>query len=381
MTDGKLDKGAICESLLFFGNAHLLIDLSTLTSLSKANFLDDLIVMLKAGYLTANFSPQMPGLRTDSKNGLKEHIFTVIKIVGDQKHPKIRNSEQLERQLNRLSGDKQTAKRLFRNLADLISFEDIGDNGVPELGRKDICDPHIANEVARMALRAKGIPDEEIKFSFIEVLPLDEYKFAIVTDIDFNRLRQFVPEADKNTFSQNDLFPAISEARFDIGIAAAQNAAFVGNERNKEITDMILKRILGSQFDREKSPRQIYDFISVATPSVREVINSNERTAQDFVKLMEKASSFQRWLNEQNPTADLVKEMLREKAQADWLQSLPAKTMRFGFFTAVGMVADIWAPGTSIATNAMDAFIVDQIGKRWRPHYFVENNLRSFLEK
>jgi hypothetical protein len=58
MKDGTFDKGALCESLLFFGKAHLLIDLATLATMARANFLDDLIAMLKAGYLTGNYSPQ-----------------------------------------------------------------------------------------------------------------------------------------------------------------------------------------------------------------------------------------------------------------------------------------------------------------------------------
>jgi hypothetical protein len=379
--DGRLDKGVLCESLLFFGKAHLLIDLATLGALINANFLDDLIVMLKAGYLTANYSPQSPVLYTDNKHGLREYIFTVIRISGDQKKRNMRNPEQMESQLIRMCNDKTAAKRHFRELADLISFEDVGDNGVPELGRKDICDPHIAKEVARMALLGKGIPNEEIKFSFVDVLPLAENKFTITTDIDFNRLRQFLPEAERATFSQNDLFPMISDARFDIGVAASQNAAFVGNERHEVIINMILQRSLGARFDSEKGPRQIYDFISVATPSVREVINNDERTPQEFVSLMEKAVPFQKWLKEQNPTADLVKEMLREKARTDWLESLPVKAMRFGLFTGAGMLSDVWAPGTSVATGAIDAFVVDKVRERWRPHYFVENSLRGFLEK
>ena len=28
-----------------------------------------------------------------------------------------------------------------------------------------------------------------------------------------------------------------------------------------------------------------------------------------------------------------------------------------------------------------DAFLVEKIGKYWRPHFFVENSLRGFLEK
>jgi hypothetical protein len=73
-------------------------------------------------------------------------------------------------------------------------------------------------------------------------LPLDGFKFAIATDIDFERIRRFVPEADRAAFGKNCLFPAISDARLDIGLAARYNAAFVGNERNERITSMILER-------------------------------------------------------------------------------------------------------------------------------------------
>jgi hypothetical protein len=379
--DGKLDKGSLCEALLFFEKAHLLIDMATLSAMVQANFLDHLVMMLKEGYLTGNYSPQVAVLHTDNRGGIREHFFTVVRIGGDQRNPNMRNPELLEQQLGRLFDDKAKAKKYYRMLADLISFEDLEDNGVPTLGRKDICDPDIARAVARKALLRYGVPEAEIKFSKIDVLPLDGFKFTIATDIDFERVRQFVPEADRSTFSQNNLFPAISDARLDIGLAARQNAAFVGNEGNEEIISMILQRSLGARFDSEGRQRQIYDFISVAVPSVREVINNGERTPEDFVRLMEKAAAFKTWLNKQNPNADLVKEMLREKTRADWLESLPMKAMRFGLFTGVGMAADLFAPGASVATGAVDTFLVERLGKNWRPHYFVENHLRGFLEK
>jgi hypothetical protein len=379
--DGKLDKGSLCEALLFFEKAHLLIDMATLSAIVQSDFLDHLVVMLKEGYLTGNYSPQAAVMHTDNRGGIREHFFTVVKFGGDQRKPNMRNPELLEKQLTRICDDKAKAKKYYRTLADLISFEDLEDNGVPTLGRKDICDPDIAREVARMALLRYGVPEEEIKFSKIDVLPLDGFKFAIATNIDFERIRQFVPEADRSTFSQNNLFPAISDARLDIGLAARHNAAFVGNEGNEAIISLILQRSLGARFDAEKRQRQIYDFISVAVPSVREVINNGERTPEDFIKLMEKAGAFQKWLIKQNPSADLVKEMLREKARTDWLESLPVKTMRFGLFTGVGMAADFLAPGASVATGAVDTFLVERLGKSWRPHYFVENHLRGFLEK
>jgi hypothetical protein len=55
--------------------------------------------------------------------------------------------------------------------------------------------------------------------------------------------------------------------------------------------------------------------------------------------------------------------------------------MRFGLFTAGGTALEYFLPSASIATGAVDAFVVDKVAKHWRPHYFVENNLRGFIDK
>jgi hypothetical protein len=130
--DGKLDKGSLCEALLFFGKGHLLIDMATLAAMVQADFLDILVVMLKEGYLTGNYSPQAAVLHTDTKGGIREHFFTVVKFGGDQRKPNMRNPELLEIQLARIFGDKATARKYYRVLADLISFDDLEDNGVPK---------------------------------------------------------------------------------------------------------------------------------------------------------------------------------------------------------------------------------------------------------
>jgi hypothetical protein len=70
----------------------------------------------------------------------------------------------LEQQLGRVFADKAKARKYFRLLADLISFDDLGDCEVPTLGRKDLCDPHIAREVARITLLNYGIPKKRSSF-------------------------------------------------------------------------------------------------------------------------------------------------------------------------------------------------------------------------
>jgi hypothetical protein len=130
----------------------------------------------------------------------------------------------------------------------------------------------------------------------------------------------------------------------------------------------------------EEVPRAIYDFISLDMPTVREVINSGERTPHDFIELLSSARSFKEWLNTQNPDKDLIQELLREQTKGGWLETLPVRVARFGIFSGAGYLADMVAPGSSVALGAVDNFLMGKLVDKWRPHFFVENKLRGFLD-
>ena len=111
--------------------------------------------------------------------------------------------------------------------------------------------------------------------------------------------------------------------------------------------------------------------------SVREAINSGERTPREFIDLLGTADAFKKWLNAQNPDKDLIQEMLREKSSTGWLEMLSVKAARFSIFSAAGYLIDMAAPGSSVVLGAVDGFLLDKLTKKWRPHFFVENKLRG----
>jgi hypothetical protein len=304
----------------------------------------------------------------------------VVSIGGTQETGPIKRSpDALLFQLERLVGDKGKAKSYYRQLCKYLSFKKLDKSNVIKKAADDLTDPMFANEIARIALERFGVPPREIKFSRLNVIPLAEGRFAVDTDIDFHGLQEmYVPSEPQ--FSVNHLFPGVGDARLDISLAAESNAAFVGNSSDQRIIEMILSKAIGIQANRDTTPRAIYDFISVDTPSVREVINSGSRSPREFMELLAGADAFKQWLNAQNPDKDLIQEMLREKTKVGWLEKLPVKLARFGIFSGAGLLTDLAVPGSSVVLGAVDGFLLDQLSKKWRPHFFVENKLRGFLD-
>jgi hypothetical protein len=378
-TENKLDAGALCEALLFFSKSHVVLDQGTLGLFVNEGFLDDFIEMLERGYITASYAPEIPGLYTDNKGGLSEHFFTVIRLGGTQETGALKRSpDALLFQLERLVGDKGKAKNYHRRLCKLVLFKNLDKSNVVAKAADDLADPAFATEIARMTLERFGVPPSEINFRRLNVLPLDNGRFALDTDIDFHYLQKYVPSEPQ--FGQNHLFPGVGDARLDISLAAERNAAFIGNSSNQRIVEMILSKAIGVIPNKDATSRAIYDFISVDTPSVREVINSGARTPREFMDLLGSADTFKKWLNTQNPDKDLIQEMLKEKTKVSWLEKLPVKLARFGIFSGAGFLTDLAAPGSSIALGAVDGFLLDKLSKKWRPHFFVENKLRGFLD-
>jgi hypothetical protein len=372
------DAGSVCEAMLFFAKTHIVLDYPTLALFVQSNFLDDSIEMLKQGYITATYSPEFCGLYNESKGGVREHYFTLARLGGNNPSKVLhRGADVLLYQLESLIEDKGRAGRYHRELCKLIAFKDLNSEAIIA-AVNDLIDPIFARDVAITQLTSLGVPAEKLGSIYASILPLDNNRFAINTNVNFSSLKQYTgPEL----YDNGHLFAGLADARLDIYLAAEHNAAFIGNSGNQAIVELLLKKTIGKWLKPDDTLRSIYDFISVDTPSVREAINAGSRTPRDFIKTMEASGGFKKWLNVQNPDKDLIQEMLREKAAVGWLEHLPVKAARFGIFSGGGMIADYFAPGASIVLGALDTFLMNRLAERWRPHFFVENQLKGFLTR
>jgi hypothetical protein len=133
--DKKMDVGSVCESLLFFSRTHVVLDQGTLALFVTSGFLDDMIEMLKQGYLTASYSPELPVLYTSNNAGLREHHFVVVRVGGNQETgPLKRSADILLFNLNHLIGDKGKARQYHQELCKLVSFKDLEKDAVEKKG-------------------------------------------------------------------------------------------------------------------------------------------------------------------------------------------------------------------------------------------------------
>ena len=144
----------------------------------------------------------------------------------------------------------------------------------------------------------------------------------------------------------------------------------------------ILDKAAGNAAERNDFDNVVLAGVS----SLRDSINSGEMPFEQFLTLLERATRFKRWLRNLPPDVSLVNEYHREISKQDWYSRLPAKSLRFVFFTGLGLFADVLAKqgvGSMIGVGlgAADTFILDKLLKKWKPNQFVDDVLLKSLRR
>jgi hypothetical protein len=206
-------------------------------------------------------------------------------------------------------------------------------------------------------------------------------ELAVDTNLDFAAINRL---ANVNEISAAYILAHIVSARTDTYFAADYMGELVTSPANSALIRL-------KHFDfirrRSKSEDQHDMFENVVLDdarTVREVVNSKERSITEFFRLLDEGAKFRNWMHAQNPDAQLVREYYDQVNKETWIGRLPGKSLRFAFFTGAGMLADLFAPtglGTAagLGIGATDSLLLDKLLKGWRPSHFIEGPLKYFV--
>lgn len=127
------------------------------------------------------------------------------------------------------------------------------------------------------------------------------------------------------------------------------------------------------------------EFVLDDSKAIREAINSGAREFSDFVPVLERAKKFKEWLSDLSDDADLIKQYHKDVTSDSWIDRLPGKSSRWALFTGAGLSIDAAGAGglgtaVGVTLSALDTFFLDSLLKGWKPHQFVENNLKKFVD-
>ena len=384
---GHLDVGSLAEALLFYQNVHLVLGSRTLATLLREIKAETFINLLKSKRVSASLQRDDFAVVTSTKNNVPVHTFSGVHLTKTAKGAKrLDNAGYFEDQLRKLMGEDAPSRRLQKQILDLVPVRRINDrahSGTPiskliyaEIERQPDLTPMVTTIIEEIA------PEFTLpRHFYFRMVQLDE-GFFCDTNLQMKEVEDRLIFQHPN-FGVSDLLAIGFDSRADIQLACDKGAELLSSELTYKLANHLLIPLLQKTNTNVRDLEIFQETYLSSAHAIAESINSGERTFDEFLSLLDKASKFRGFLKNAHPDKTLMENYYDSAISDTWAQRLPTKAWRFAFFGGVSLASSIaLGPVTgalaSLGLTAVDDGIVDRILKGWRPHHFVNRHLKKF---
>lgn len=379
---GNVTLGAIAEALLFYQNSRVVFNHGTLVYFAKTGDLDHIVALLQERRLQAVHCEDTLGTITNSYGASQAHDFAAFTLIGHEEEKGRNRAERVEIGLRSSGLDRAKAKRLAKLFVDAVpvknlTSDDYVKGGIPSAARIDAEDHVTLKGLLRAGLAAvSGGYDagDGLEVDYVR----SDLGYFLFTNIDFAKVNErranMSPALEPLTPAA--LFNLILESRADMHLAAFYGGDFVTTTANSALVQWRQAHLF-ERADRNREARDQFSALVLADcPSIRDVVDSGERSFAEFLKLLDKAQKFKVWLAKATPDQKLVSQYIEALNADTWADKAPIKALRY-FFSLGSGYAD---PTGGMVSGAADAFLLDRFSKGWRPNHFVDDRLKPFLK-
>lgn len=378
---GNITLGAIAEALLFYQNSRIFIGPGTLTLFARDDSLGEILALVKEKRLQAVHSEEALATITHSHGVSQAHSFGAMTLVGHEEVRGRNRAERIEISLRNIGLDASKARAQAKAFVDLVPSrslekDDYVKGGIPNAARMDANDHTTLKGLLRVGLAAvPGGYDagDKLEADFV----LSDLGYFLFTNIDFAAVNK--RRANMNPVLE-PLTPAallnlILESRADMHLAAFYGGDFTTTTASSALIRWRQAHLLERADRHREAQEQFSELVLPDCPSVRDVIDSGERSFAEFLKVLDKAQKFKAWLAKANPDQNLVSEYIEALKADTWADTIPVKALRYLFSLGTGY-AD---PTGGMFSGAADTFLLDRFMKGWRPNHFIDDRLKPFL--
>jgi hypothetical protein len=379
-----LSVGEVAEALLFYQNVHLVLDYGTLNGFIERIGMQRLLGLLARPNVSAVYCEETLCMRTDRVGSLEAHSFVAFTLSGDQKVGQLTSRKnRLEYVLERHGHNRRDSRKLVERFRRHVPIRKLTDNyflpgGVLNAASDDLRDPTFVHEAMRHVIaNTIGAPAllGDFRFEIISTPPT----FHVVTNVDFNRInegrRNHQPSLDN--ISAAHFVNEILMARADTALAAHYGGEFYTSALSSQIVRLRYRELLKRAGINAGELREFQEITLPESRTIREVIDSGERSFDEFLSLLDKSQRFRDWIQGVNPDEKLVHAYLSDVTAEGWISKLPSKTLRYVLGSIVGAVS----PAVGLGLSAVDSLFLEKILGGWRPSHFIEGKLKPFLSK
>ncbi len=381
--------GDLSEALLFYQKVHLVLDRSSVTYFVRMIGMEQLLEVLSRGNVSAVYCRELIATQSQRFGAMVHYHFTGIEVLSQNEERNKRFSA-LDGIQDLLKDSGKYTSRVSRKLAqqflDKVPVKSLvgkdfthGAPGLIEQATADLYDKsYIAEAISRSLMNTPGFSGFTKPLS-LEVMPTNGSFFTVFSNLDLtstNEARARLQPAQE-PLTEAHLLSDVFSARADVMLASHYGSDFKTSKSGSSIIDLKFQELVRRAGIHQSEINQFQEVVVNEGRSLKEVVDSGQRTFDEVLILLDKAKLFRNWSSGVHPDKSLVAEYLKEGSREGWISSLPGKALRF----VIGGALDLGIPGSGTLFGLGDALLLDKITKGWRPSHFVEQKLKPFVNQ
>lgn len=382
-TGTRFDIGILAETILFYRQVIVPANTGSIAVMIKNIGHDNLLGLIDDGHLMLDIIEDNIGVytKTNKLRTAEFHDFASFELAATPEKQRLTKEDVLLLAIRNVIASKSTARKVAKKILDKSTKYKINtlsgpENRVTDLARKDALNEDfmkLAVPVVVNYYAPEYVKENSINFKVVEyenyLVALHNINFDIIN----KRNARLAPHRDLNLTSAK-LLSHISAIREELALSAHYLSELVTSPLNHNLLQIQFEYMLRKR-NVNHHEYSIFQETVLEGHSIRDAINSGERSFSEFRDLLNSAGKFKNWMGGLKPDAKLIAEYCKANTAGTWADKLPIKTFRF----AVCFLAGIINISAGLVASGIDTFLLDKILKGWAPHHFVQAELKDFV--
>lgn len=372
-----LDIGAIAEALLFYGRVSIVGNSATLKALLFGIPPFVVLGLLRDKRLEFHYlADQAAVSSTPTTTGRNLHD---LMCFSSPQHTIEKVGPETFRAAAGNTGQARVGSSQFTRLLQPLDHEGFDQKAV----LASLLD-HRATERSVSLLLSFAVPSYTIVEPLRFRIEQQNQGFFVDTNLDFGEINavyhKTVPP-EHSTLTEAYLLALMQSAYEATYYAAALNTEVAVAPIERVIQSAAVEAVVQRRTQSEQAIGSFVDLTMNDARTIREAVNSGRVSFTQVVKLLDSADKFRHWLQQQPVDAELVRSYYQAVIKDSWADKLPSKAARWAVFTGLGLAADAfgtapWGTLGGVAISAVDSFLCEKLISGWKPHQFVEGELK-----
>ena len=367
-----IDMDAFYEALLFYKRVTLIADKAMLSQLVLTCGHDFVLELVSDGFLQIEYLNSNTAIHTQNSGSANELHSPIL-----FSSPVLDLDNVAFEIFQKSTGKSGKGRRFANKFLQKVTVADFGDELIKNL-TEDLADSDYVEKSVKYILEnyTPEYPDiSKLNFLVNET----QGELSVDTNIDFIRLNKIYHtriSPEHSSLTPAYLLSHLFNTRGDIHFSSTHNSNISTDLVSSGIMEFKYSDLLqrqGVSFDKLNS---FQNFVDVDTKKVRGVLESRNRSYDDFLVLLKKAGKMKSWLDSKDLDVNLIKEYHKAVIADSWVDKLPTKITRWTIFNGLGLV---FGGVAGLGISALDNFFIEKIIRGWKPSHFIAE-LNEFID-